>query len=219
MDIRSNVFKFFLVFSLALIFMIGSCSKPSEDKKSAPKQSSETTQAEPSEVETPAPGATKSEPPAPEASKPEEPESPTPKPEVSEQPVPPGSTKESSSIDVITMKNPAYPKHKKGIVLFTHKKHIEDYEINCGQCHHDKDGTPLNDLKENDKVDSCISCHAKPGQAPRPKDKRKLSQKEKLEYHAEALHENCIKCHKEHNKQNSTKAAPSTCSKCHPKKS
>ena len=229
MDIRSNVCKFFLVFSLSLIFMITSCSKPSEDKELASKQISETTQAEPAKVETPAPVATKSEPPAPETPKPEEPEPPAPKPasptpepikpEVPEQPVPPRPTKESSLIDVITMKNPAYPEHKKGIVLFTHKKHIEDYEISCGQCHHDKDGTPLNYLKENDKVDPCISCHAKPGQAPRPKDKKKLSQEEKLEYHAEALHENCIKCHKEHNKQNDTKAAPSTCSKCHPKKS
>ena len=80
MDIRSNVFKFFLVFSLSLIFMISSCSKPSEDKELASKKISETTQAEPAKVETPAPVATKSEPPAPEAAKPEEPASPAPKP-------------------------------------------------------------------------------------------------------------------------------------------
>ena len=36
MDIRSNIFKFFLVFSVSFIFMISSCSKPSEDKELAP---------------------------------------------------------------------------------------------------------------------------------------------------------------------------------------
>ncbi|MCK5096796.1 MAG: cytochrome c3 family protein [Desulfobacteraceae bacterium] len=116
------------------------------------------------------------------------------------------------------MDNPAYSTHKKSIVLFTHKKHAEEYKIGCGECHHDKDGTPLNDLKENDDAENCIACHTKPGQAPRPKDKTKLSLKEKLEYHAEAIHENCIKCHKEYNKKNDTKAAPSSCSKCHPKR-
>ena len=39
-----------------------------------------------------------------------------------------------------------------------------------------------------------------------------------MEYHAEALHENCISCHKDYNKKNKTKAAPQSCTKCHPKK-
>ena len=38
---------------------------------------------------------------------------------------------------------------------------------------------------------------------------------EKLAYHANALHENCISCHKAYNKENKTKAAPSSCTKCH----
>jgi len=229
MDIRSNAFKCFLVFSIALIFMIGSCSKPSEDKKSASKQISETTQSEPAKVEVPEPVAAKSEPPAPEAPKPEEPESPatkpvspTPepkKPEISEQPVPPGPTKESSTIDVITMKNPAYAKHKKGIVLFTHKKHIEDYKAGCGECHHDDKGKPLNHLKIGDNVQNCIECHKIPSEGPKGKDAPKLSKKERLAYHAEAIHYNCKDCHKKFNKKNKTKKAPTTCTKCHPKKS
>ncbi|MCK5312286.1 MAG: cytochrome c3 family protein [Desulfobacteraceae bacterium] len=226
MGIRSALHKHFFIFFLSLMFMISACSTPSEDKK--------TTQTEPAKAETPAPAVTKPEPPAPEIPKPEEPKTPAPKPvppapepENPKAPAPPDlpkpvtpkPVKESTLSDIITMKNPAYPEHKKGIVLFTHKKHIEDYEIGCGKCHHDKDGKPLNELKENDKVDNCISCHAKLGQAPRPKDKTKLSLKQKLEYHAEAIHENCIKCHKEYNKQNDTKAAPSSCTKCHPKRS
>ncbi|MDX2443842.1 MAG: cytochrome c3 family protein [Bacteroidales bacterium] len=207
MSIKYIAYKFFFVFSLALIFMISACSKPSEDKELPAKKVAETIQTEQVKVVTPAP-----EPPKPEILAPSD-----PKPEPSK-PVTPKPVKKSNLVDVITMENPAYPTHKKGIVLFTHKKHVEEYEIGCRECHHDKDGVPLNDLKENDKVDTCILCHSKPGQAPRPKDKKKLSQKEKLEYHAEAIHENCIKCHKEFNKENATKAAPSSCSKCHPKR-
>jgi len=36
--------------------------------------------------------------------------------------------------------------------------------------------------------------------------------------HAEALHLNCISCHKKANKASGTKAAPTSCAKCHPKK-
>ena len=219
MDIRYSGFKFFFVFSMALIFMMGSCSKPAEDKKSASKQTSETSQAEPAKVETPAPGDTKSEPPAPEAQKPEESEPPAPKPKVSEQPVPPKPTKESSAIDVITMKNPAYAKHKKGIVLFTHKKHIEEYKAGCGECHHDDKGKPLNHLKTGDNVQNCIECHKIPSERPKGKDAPKLTKKQRLDYHAEAIHYNCKDCHKKFNKKNKTKKAPTTCKKCHPKKS
>jgi Class III cytochrome C family len=202
MSSRSYIYKFFFIFSLSLIFMISSCSKPSEDKELPSKQISETTQAKKITVETPTPA-----PPKPVVSEPVKPKPVTPEP-----------VKESNLIDVITMENPAYLEHKKSIVLFTHKKHVEEYKITCGKCHHDKEGKPLDDLKENDKMDTCISCHTKLGQAPRPKNKKKLSQKEKLEYHAEAIHRNCIKCHKEYNKENNTKAAPSNCSKCHPKR-
>ena len=45
----------------------------------------------------------------------------------------------------------------------------------------------------------------------------KLSKKEKLDYHAEAMHYNCKDCHKAHNKKTKTKDAPITCTKCHPK--
>ena len=128
--------------------------------------------------------------------------------------------------EVIRMENKAYKKHKKGIVLFSHKQHIEAYQIGCGECHHDKNGKPLADLKEGDDVKNCISCHKTPGQAPKKIKKEwkanKLTKaeirKNKLEYHAEAMHFNCIGCHKMYNKKNHTKKAPATCSKCHPKK-
>jgi hypothetical protein len=127
--------------------------------------------------------------------------------------------------DVIQMDNKAYSEHTKSIVTFTHKKHHEEYKIGCGECHHDAKGKPLNDLNMGANVDNCIKCHKLPGNMPGELKKelkaKKASKKEiaakEMEYHAEAIHENCISCHKAFNKKNKTKAAPQTCTKCHPK--
>lgn len=119
--------------------------------------------------------------------------------------------------DVIKMQNKAYEKHDKGIVMFSHNKHAEDYKVGCGDCHHDDKGKPLTNLKKGDNVQGCIECHKKPGERPKGKGAPKLNKKQRLDYHAEALHYNCKDCHKDHNKKNKTKAAPTTCTKCHPK--
>ncbi len=119
--------------------------------------------------------------------------------------------------DVIQMNNAKYKKHKKGISVFTHKKHAEDYKIDCGDCHHDKDGKPITGLKMGDDVQNCIDCHSKASKAKAPKGK-KMSKKEKRAYHADAIHQNCISCHKKWNKENKSKAAPASCKGCHPKK-
>ena len=118
--------------------------------------------------------------------------------------------------DVVEMNNPAY-KHTKGIIAFSHTKHVEEYKNGCGDCHHDAQGKPLADLKDGDEVKGCFECHNKPGEIKGKKAKG-LSDKEKIAYHANALHDNCKGCHKAYNKKNKTKAAPTTCSKCHPKK-
>jgi cytochrome c553 len=120
--------------------------------------------------------------------------------------------------DVIKLKSPEYEKHTKGIVEFSHKKHYTEYKASCGDCHHDETGKPLADLKEGDDVQRCIECHKKPGERPKGKDAPKLDKKQRLEYHAEALHYNCKDCHKAYNKANKTKKAPTTCTKCHPRK-
>jgi hypothetical protein len=129
--------------------------------------------------------------------------------------------------DVIPLEDPAYKKHKKGVVKFEHKKHWDDYakeypefyKNGCGECHHDKDNKPLNELKEGDEVQKCIECHKIAAEAPKGKKaKKKLTKKEKIkEYHAEALHANCRVCHKKFNKKYKPKKAPTTCAKCHPK--
>ncbi len=118
--------------------------------------------------------------------------------------------------DVIKMNEPSYP-HKKGIIEFKHAEHIDKYKLKCGECHHDKNNKPLNNLKKGDNVQRCFECHNKPGEIKGKKAKG-LSKKEKLQYHANALHKNCKGCHKAYNKKNKTKKAPTTCNKCHPKK-
>ncbi|MGA9178773.1 MAG: cytochrome c3 family protein [Desulfobacterales bacterium] len=130
--------------------------------------------------------------------------------------------------DKIKMDNPAYEKHKKGINIFTHKKHATVYQENnpdlfkngCGECHHDDDNEPLKDLKEGDEVQNCIECHQEPAYM-RGKEARGLSKEEKLEYHANAIHYNCRGCHKLYNKKMNLRskdkgAAPRRCKQCHP---
>jgi hypothetical protein len=136
--------------------------------------------------------------------------------------------------EVIKMEDPAYKERKKGVVEFSHGKHQKDYakeypdlyKRGCGECHHDKDNKPLTNLKEGDDVQRCIECHKKPGEVPKDLKKKWREQKVKkaekkkmeLEYHAEALHDNCRGCHKKFNKKYKPKKAPTTCTKCHPKK-
>lgn len=130
--------------------------------------------------------------------------------------------------DIIKLEDPAYKKHKKGVVDFTHGKHQTDYakkypefyKNGCGECHHDEDNKPLSKLKEGDDVQKCIECHKIAAEAPKGKKaKKKLSKKEKIkDYHAEALHQNCRGCHRKYNKKyKPKKKAPTTCTKCHPK--
>ena len=117
--------------------------------------------------------------------------------------------------DVIEMKNTAaFPTHLRGIVMFGHKKHIalppDGYGLACGECHHDKDGRPL-DLKAGDFVQGCMTCHEKPD---KPKKPAGISPEQwrtmELEYYYGAIHGNCIDCHK------AGGAGPVKCNECHP---
>ena len=129
--------------------------------------------------------------------------------------------------DVIKMDKKAYGKHTKGIVTFDHKKHAEEYakkypdlyKNGCGECHHDKDNKPLTKLKKGDEVKDCIECHKKPGYI-KGKAARGLSKKEKREYLANAIHDNCRGCHRKFNKKmklhsRDKGAAPTSCKQCH----
>ena len=134
----------------------------------------------------------------------------------------PGLYAGTEASDVIRMETSAYAKHKKGIVVFSHKKHDAEYKIGCGECHHDENGKPLENLKAGDDVKKCIECH-KIAEYIKGKAAKGLSKEKQREYHANALHDNCKACHKKFNKKNKLKskdkgAAPTTCKACHPKK-
>jgi len=132
--------------------------------------------------------------------------------------------------DVIELDTKPYSKLARPKVKFSHDKHAKDYaqahpeffKNGCGECHHDDKNKPLKDLKETDKVESCISCHKEPGQKP---SKEKLSKKEKIKkYHAEAVHANCHGCHTSYVKAKKLKSkdkgyAPTKarCVNCHKK--
>jgi cytochrome c553 len=117
--------------------------------------------------------------------------------------------------DKVKLQDPSYP-HTKGAVEFSHALHVDKYKATCGECHHDDKGKPLAALKKGDDVKKCVECHKKPAQ-PKAEDAKNLSKEQKREYHAMAMHDNCIGCHKEYNKKNNTKNAPEVCNKCHPK--
>lgn len=99
-------------------------------------------------------------------------------------------------------------------VTFTHQKHIDDYQIGCGECHHDDKGVPLTDLKADDPVEKCIDCHSKPGEL-RGREAQGLSEKELLDYHANAMHGNCVGCHRDYNREKGKRIAPVLCVGCH----
>jgi cytochrome c553 len=117
--------------------------------------------------------------------------------------------------DTMTMESKLFPKHKKTLVDFTHKKHNIDYKIACADCHHDyKDGK--NVWKEGEAVKGCDECH-KEAKAPTGADAPKLSKAEKIKtYYYSAIHENCAGCHKKL-KAEAKPTGPTTCAKCHPK--
>ncbi len=120
--------------------------------------------------------------------------------------------------DTIHLYEKAFKKHKKGPVAFPHKKHIEEYKLKCGECHHDANHKPLNNLKMTDDVKPCIACH----KATKRVRGEKLSKKEKIKkYYEYAMHENCKSCHKAFNKKKTGKVrgpAPTSCNQCHAKK-
>ena len=124
--------------------------------------------------------------------------------------------------DVIRLETKAYKNHKEPVVVFSHREHQEKYsqqypeffKTECGECHHDENNKPLKSLKAGDEVKKCIECHKKASFAKGKKTKG-LSKKQKLEFHANALHQNCKDCHRQINKKTAKKSAPVTCKSCH----
>jgi len=123
-------------------------------------------------------------------------------------------TMKSKILDATRKKSPDAEKPCK-LVEFTHKKHHEEYKISCGDCHHDKEGKPLADLKAGDNVQKCEECHinVKPGDKTFSSFKSKPDKPKLIDImHLEsAVHENCIGCHTEKGK------GGTKCTDCHKK--
>ena len=124
--------------------------------------------------------------------------------------------------DTFKMESKEYKTRKYNSATLTHKKHVEEYKANCGECHHDANGKPLNDIKTGENVQKCIECHKIPSRKPKKKKgEPKLTDEQRRAYHAEALHDNCKVCHKVFNKKVKKETgkkgkAPTSCNKCHP---
>ena len=116
-------------------------------------------------------------------------------------------------------------------VKFSHDKH-KAYK--CTDCHHvykpndkgeyekDKRGNyktlPVNDWKDDQKVEKCSSCHKL--EADKKKKKEMLSSKTEARSMEDAFHDNCVACHKDYNKEKKLKGKdglPSRCNDCHEK--
>ena len=104
------------------------------------------------------------------------------------------------------------PEHEVFVCL--HGTHNTDYKISCGECHHDKDGNFLKDLKIGDDVKQCVECHT---------ELNKTAKNEKSIMLLEnAIHGQCKVCHKKINieagdPEGTSGPAPVFCKECHVK--
>jgi hypothetical protein len=104
------------------------------------------------------------------------------------------------------------PKHE--VFVFTHEIHYLDYEISCGECHHDEEGKPLDDLTEGDSVQQCVECHT---ELKKTKENRRS-----IILLENAIHENCKVCHQKINIEDGDPEGrkgpgPVSCKECHVK--
>lgn len=77
-----------------------------------------------------------------------------------------------------------------GNVIFDHREHVEDYGLDCTDCHH------MYEESEGTKPEACSECHMPDSDEESPK----LS---------DAFHTQCIECHKD------SGSGPTECTQCH----
>jgi nitrate/TMAO reductase-like tetraheme cytochrome c subunit len=126
---------------------------------------------------------------------------------------PSGAQDQQKVPDEIILNSSLWTKHTYNLTKLSHKKHQDDYKIECTECHHvykDKKNT----WKKGDKVQKCQECHNEltiKGEKKLPEAQQKLNLKL-------AFHVNCIDCHKKMKKKDRKKYAkiPTSCMKCHP---
>jgi len=108
--------------------------------------------------------------------------------------------------DTMVLKAPEGVKMTKAAVDFTHKKHAEDYKIDCMVCHHK--------AESKDAITGCSveGCHTDASKAAK-KDPKGFYQA----WHSKKAPASCLGCHKAEKKAGK-KDIPVSCKSCHPKK-
>jgi hypothetical protein len=105
--------------------------------------------------------------------------------------------------DRITLNYQDYENDSKGPVVFTHKRHVLEYQINCWECHHDYNDDGENIWSPWYETGKCIDCHD---------PVEKIGAAVKLET---AFHLNCISCHRKEGIYAEEFGALKDCGSCH----
>ncbi len=103
-----------------------------------------------------------------------------------------------------------------GSVKFTHSKHVQDYGAVCGDCHHNSDFEPINS-HDPDETYACGECHDEEGLIRGPIAENDASDSDLIAHRSNALHLQCIGCHKLYNELNQVVRVPESCITCHAK--
>jgi hypothetical protein len=95
-----------------------------------------------------------------------------------------------------------------GPVTFAHLGHARDYKIACARCHHtlDEGEAAVNE--------HCSDCHAEPGFI-RGSEAEEMVDEMLLEHYLNALHRQCIDCHRELKIEDRQRPVPLGCTECH----
>jgi hypothetical protein len=109
-----------------------------------------------------------------------------------------------------------YPTRFEGPVRFSHKKHVESYGAGCGDCHHDSELYPI-EVYDPSETYSCEECHYDRGLVRGPKIENNMSEADQLMHRPNAIHAQCLGCHKKFNKEKHLVVAPEACISCHKK--
>jgi hypothetical protein len=101
-----------------------------------------------------------------------------------------------------------------GPVKFTHLKHVEDYGAVCGDCHHDSDYEPI-EAYDPDAIYACGECHEEEGLIRGPVAENNASESDLIAHRPNALHLQCIGCHRLYNDLQRVVRVPESCIACH----
>jgi hypothetical protein len=95
-----------------------------------------------------------------------------------------------------------------GPVIFRHAGHVTDHGLDCNACHHTLD-------PGDTEIDGhCSDCHTEPGFI-RGKEAQKMDRDRLIEHYLNALHMQCIGCHKEKKIEDRKRKIPVGCTQCH----